>query len=414
MGRKVLRLLNGLITFVVTVCLLAAGAYAGYALWDNQQIYDTAENVFSELKDIRSTIQTPTLSAMEQMIEESRREREAAAQKTDEVAENPTAETEPSEPGTHIAAAVEENSQDDASTVAETIDVGNTAAEIISETPTQSVGIAEGTPLVAEATLAPIAGSLKEAEIAVDVTIDERAVTVTDAPIESSVSTPEQAAVISSEQSPSEETTPEPTAEPTPEPTPDNSPFGQLKQINPDITAWLTMPGTAIDYPVLQGSSNYSYINTDPYGNFSLSGSIFLDSRNNANYEDRYSLLYGHNMSQHRMFSDINLYKDEEFFNENTLGMMLLPDGCHILESLSVIVTSASNSGLFNPENWNSLDEAGILRLAQKDAKYTCEKGMEALRVKLDAGETPHIVSLSTCSDEYTDARTILLTLMDP
>jgi len=229
---------------------------------------------------------------------------------------------------------------------------------------------------------------------------------------------------------PTEEPTPTPTAAPTevptPEPTPDNSPFGQLKQINKDITAWLTLPGTAIDYPVLQGPSNYSYINTDVYGNFALAGSIFLDSRNDPEYNDLYSLLYGHNMSQHRMFSDINLYKDEEFFNENRLGMILLPNGCHILENISVIVAPASDSGLFNPENWNHLDAEGILKMAQENALYTCEDGLEALKAQLDlvmAAETagqdaaalmPRIVSLSTCSDEFTDARTILLTLMDP
>ena len=199
----------------------------------------------------------------------------------------------------------------------------------------------------------------------------------------------------------------------------DETLFTQLKAINPDITAWITMPGTAIDYPVLQGKNNLTYINTDVYGEFAMAGSIYLDSRNDREYKDIYSLLYGHNMSQHRMFSDINLYKEKQFFDENQLGLMLLPDGYHILESLCVIVTRASDSGLFNPENWKPLDAEGILQMASENAMYTCEDGMRALEEQLKkmeegTGESPRIVSLSTCSDEFTDARTILLTLMDP
>lgn len=51
--------------------------------------------------------------------------------------------------------------------------------------------------------------------------------------------------------------------------------FDELLAVNPDVCAWLTLDGTNIDYPVLQGESNLSYINTDVYGNFALAGSIF-------------------------------------------------------------------------------------------------------------------------------------------
>src|SRR5690554_3268386 len=50
--------------------------------------------------------------------------------------------------------------------------------------------------------------------------------------------------------------------------------FEELLAINPDVRAWVTLDNTKIDYPILQGESNLSYINTDVYGNFSLAGSI--------------------------------------------------------------------------------------------------------------------------------------------
>jgi sortase B len=83
--------------------------------------------------------------------------------------------------------------------------------------------------------------------------------------------------------------------------------FEELLKINPDVRAWVTLDNTGIDYPVVQGKTNLSYINTDVYGNFSLAGSIFLDSRNDGNFNDTYSLLYGHYMENSKMFGDLEL-----------------------------------------------------------------------------------------------------------
>ena len=62
--------------------------------------------------------------------------------------------------------------------------------------------------------------------------------------------------------------------------------FEELQKINPDVCAWLTVDGTKIDYPVVQGETNLEYINQDIYGEFALSGSIFLDSRNDRKFID--------------------------------------------------------------------------------------------------------------------------------
>ena len=190
--------------------------------------------------------------------------------------------------------------------------------------------------------------------------------------------------------------------------------FDQLRFINPDVHAWITMDGTAIDYPVLQGSSNFSYINTDVYGDFAMLGSIFLDFRNYPGFTDRYTLLMGHDMSGHRMFSDVNLYKDKDFFTQNTTGTLTLPDGEHTLLSLSCIVTSAGNSQIFNPQNWNHLTAKQILQYVQQDALHVNRDTLRLLSQMLAMGPDARIVALSTCSSEYSDARTILLTLMDP
>lgn len=67
----------------------------------------------------------------------------------------------------------------------------------------------------------------------------------------------------------------------------------ETKPLTEDYVAWLTLDDTNIDYPVMQGENNSKYLNMDPYGEYSLAGSIFLDSRNAGDFSDSYSLLTG-------------------------------------------------------------------------------------------------------------------------
>ena len=80
----------------------------------------------------------------------------------------------------------------------------------------------------------------------------------------------------------------------------------ELRELSEDAVAWITVDGTRIDYPVMQGKTNSEYLNKDPYGEFSLSGSIFLDNRNNKTFSDPYSLIYGHHMEYGAMFGALD------------------------------------------------------------------------------------------------------------
>ncbi len=187
--------------------------------------------------------------------------------------------------------------------------------------------------------------------------------------------------------------------------------FEELHAINPDVRAWVTLDNTNIDYPILQGRTNLSYINTDIYGDFALGGSIFLDSRNDGNFQDTYSLLYGHNMDNGRMFGDLNLYKDEAFFRENQTGTLILPDRVYKLEIYACLLVPSSDEFIFEPERWRSDDIENLLQFADSSALYLNNAEIEeSLDIK---NEEPQILALTTCSSEFTDARTVILAFME-
>ncbi len=195
--------------------------------------------------------------------------------------------------------------------------------------------------------------------------------------------------------------------------TSDNGPtFAELLDINPNVCAWVTLDNTGVDYPVLQGETNLDYINTDVYGNFALAGSIFLDSFNNRSFADCYSVLYGHHMENGGMFGDLDLYKDETFFEENQTGTLILPDRTYNLQVFACMVVPASENRIFTPSTWDKGVE-GLLDYAQADALHIASDIVAQLRERIEAGENPQVLAFTTCSYEFTDARTIILAAMN-
>ena len=66
--------------------------------------------------------------------------------------------------------------------------------------------------------------------------------------------------------------------------------FQELKAMNPDVCGWLTLDHTKIDYPVVQGTDNFEYLEKDVLGNPSVAGSIFLDAKSDRNFHDFFQL----------------------------------------------------------------------------------------------------------------------------
>lgn len=93
--------------------------------------------------------------------------------------------------------------------------------------------------------------------------------------------------------------------------------FDALLGMNEDVVGWITVDGTQIDYPILQGEDNDAYLTTNFEGRESRAGSIFLDYRNDILSNDLNTVIYGHRMKDGSMFQHLNKYLDEDFFFEH-------------------------------------------------------------------------------------------------
>lgn len=91
----------------------------------------------------------------------------------------------------------------------------------------------------------------------------------------------------------------------------------QLKIQNEDICGWIYLKDTVINYPVVRGDDNDYYLSHTVTGQKNSSGSIFMDYRNNSDFSDRNTVLYGHRMNVGTMFAKLLDYADAEFFAQH-------------------------------------------------------------------------------------------------
>lgn len=103
--------------------------------------------------------------------------------------------------------------------------------------------------------------------------------------------------------------------------------FEYLWTVNKDIIAWITIPGTNIDYPILQHLSDDSYyLNHNIDGSAGYPGCIYIEGLNSADFTDSNTVIYGHNLKAKTMFTELHKFENGDFFDENNEVIIYLPD----------------------------------------------------------------------------------------
>ena len=169
------------------------------------------------------------------------------------------------------------------------------------------------------------------------------------------------------------------------------NPISSSKYINNNIIGWLKIYNTSIDYPILQGKNNTDYLSLNYKNEYSSSGSIFLDYRNNKYFNDDFNIIYGHNLSYKAMFSELKNYKEKTYLNTHSKGSILLENTAY---NINIILYKEVNENDDIPYNLylykNNYNKKIYYTLANKKRKFnkllilsTCKKGNRNKRVIL-------------------------------
>jgi sortase B len=104
--------------------------------------------------------------------------------------------------------------------------------------------------------------------------------------------------------------------------------FVAAQAVNPDVYAWIWIPGTDIDYPILQSDTEEDayYLNHTIEKKEGLPGTIYTEKYNAKDFSDPVNVVYGHNMKNGSMFAGLHKYEDRAFFDSNPYVYIYLPD----------------------------------------------------------------------------------------
>lgn len=119
--------------------------------------------------------------------------------------------------------------------------------------------------------------------------------------------------------------------------------FPTLKSMNPDAAGWITMYGTKINYPVVQGTDNEYYMNHTFTGKQNAAGSIFIDASISQGMEAENVIVYGHNMKNGSMFGTLSYYKNEQMAKNYPAFLVYTEEGTYEYAIFAAFTTTAGS-----------------------------------------------------------------------
>ncbi len=180
--------------------------------------------------------------------------------------------------------------------------------------------------------------------------------------------------------------------------------FQILQERNADAYAWIEIPGTDIDYPILQHETDNSYYLTHTIDHKeSVAAAIYTENYNSKSFDDLHTVIYGHNMKNDTMFGTLQNYEDADYFQDNREVVIYLPNETRYYKIFAAY-TYDNRHLLFafdwsNPENFQTyIDEI----LSNKDFDAHIDNEMEI------TGKD-NIITLSTCVDSKDPAKRYLV-----
>lgn len=167
--------------------------------------------------------------------------------------------------------------------------------------------------------------------------------------------------------------------------------FDKLFSINKETVGWIRFKNPSIiSYPVVRAENNDKYLKTTFEGKKNSAGAIFMDTTNRANFTDRNTFIYGHNMKNGTMFGQLRKYKSASFYRANPYFYIYTPDGKeHKYQIFSVTIVDATSDS-YTRMYANNMEFEEYLQKIKKRSLY--DTGVEVTK-------DSKIISLSTCTN---------------
>ncbi len=172
----------------------------------------------------------------------------------------------------------------------------------------------------------------------------------------------------------------------------------------PDAIGWIYCPNSKIDYGVVEAEENDYYLHRFYDGSYSVGGSLFADCCNARDFSDENTVIYGHNMGDKTKFGLLIYYKEQYYYDEHPVMYISTPRMNYRLELFTAFLTDAdSDVYTFNFESEEAY--GAWLKKVCAESDFKCD---------VNVTTKDRVVTLSTCSYEYYDARYVVIGKLVP
>ena len=171
-----------------------------------------------------------------------------------------------------------------------------------------------------------------------------------------------------------------------------NLDWNALYKENEDIYAWIYIPNTNVDYPILQHPTELDYyLNRNLDGSSGYPGCIYTQNLNSTDFMDPMTVIYGHNMKNGSMFQTLHDFADGAFFEENKYVYIYTPDASYVYEIFAAY--EYSDKHLLYTNDFESPESFEVYLDGVK-----ATRGMsDHVRETTEVDGYSHVITLSTC-----------------
>ena len=170
--------------------------------------------------------------------------------------------------------------------------------------------------------------------------------------------------------------------------------FKALQKQNPDIYAWITVPGTAVNYPIVQSpTDDFYYLRRNIDGQSSTGGSLYTEMANKKDFSDPVTVIYGHNLTDGSMFSSLHNFENKDFFDSHEYFYVYTPEKNYRLRIDSAYIWN--NRHILNSYNFK---DPAVVQDYFKQVLHP-DSISYLVREGVSLSSSDRIVQLSTCVD---------------
>lgn len=180
--------------------------------------------------------------------------------------------------------------------------------------------------------------------------------------------------------------------------------FDDLIQENKDVVGWIYSEGTEINYPIVQGENNDTYLHRLFDGTYNKAGSIFMDFRCDATFAMDNTLIYGHHMKNKSMFGSLNNYGEQEYYDKHPILWILTPD-----RNYKVVLLAGYSTDGGDPIYDSAMEPESMAAYLDDVTQRSTFKAKKEYLENDEVKEATKIVTLSTCSYEQKNGRYLVV-----